>query len=292
MTNLDSIFGVLKDSDKYVYHYTKCKTAIEHLLEDGIFQFSPLLSTNDPKETKDWQLHLCTRSNRVDYPDLRNLSDQFTASLKQRISLACFCCDGPLSGEPLKDISFRGWAKARMWSQYGVDIDGGARVRPHEGVCLVYEREEFHRAVLAAVTADSAALFGRISYRDRPFGNRITSGYGVDLESFEKLGLVRCFERHVLQHAPELLFEKRMDWASESEYRWVFISEPSENFVRVPSLGALRAVIVGADCAPDVILRMVISATKKGIPVTSLDWINGVPWRDFRFEERARMIVL
>lgn len=48
---------------------------------------------------------------------------------------------------------------------------------------------------------------------------------------------------------------------------------------------SLRAVIVGSDCA-DTILREVIDVCSAlNIPVTSLDWVNGVPSRDSRFEE-------
>lgn len=283
MEYLGSIFGALRDRDKYVYHYTKARTAIDHIVNSGTLKFGSMLTTNDPKEVKDWQLFMRSRTVREDYPDLGLLSRQVTKLLKSRTFVGCFCSDGRLTGEPLNDIPQRGWARARMWAQYATEIID-SKVVGHKGVCLVYERSDLNNSIVASVGSAGFVTSGPVNYIDRAFGNRLNGPYGINLDISESIGLDKHLTQHAIEHADELFYEKGSDWSSEAEYRWVVISQLRDSPL-ISYGNSLRAVIIGSDCADSMVREVVDVCSPLNISVTSLDWVNGVPWRDFRFEE-------
>lgn len=51
--------------------------------------------------------------------------------LNETWSLACMTMDNPSATGPVSTWD-RGWARSRMWAQYG---------ESHRGVCLVFDRE-------------------------------------------------------------------------------------------------------------------------------------------------------
>lgn len=290
MNALDQIFGVLKDSEKYIYHYTKPNIAVDHLIGEGTFQLNPLTSTNDPKEVKDWQLSLELDRNDWEYPELGELSLAMTAGLKKRTFLGCFCADGSLTGESLDDIPARGWARARMWAQYGVSIDQrNGKLLSHQGVCLVYQKDRFHQAVLRASGQSGRVLHGRVRYLDRPFGNELRGSYCVSNARLRQLGLEEGLFSHAIDNASALFFEKGTDWATEFEYRWVLIRPEDDGPILVDTSEALRAVILGADCDSEIVAKIVDACAAKRVAITTLNWVNGVPWRDCEFEVKLEM---
>lgn len=57
---------------------------------------------------------------------------------------------------------------------------------------------------------------------------------GLDVEQIYEFGLDAVVSRYVERYHRELFFEKHSDWASEAEYRWVFVNpEPSPVYVDV-----------------------------------------------------------
>ena len=122
-----------KESGKFLYHYTKLETAKEKILAEGKLRFSRLWETNDPKEKRDWEFGMGSNENAdLGKYNLSSLSGQLSEGIKKNTHILCFCQDADgLTGDHLKDIFLRGFARPRMWAQYGGN---------HQGVCLVFEK--------------------------------------------------------------------------------------------------------------------------------------------------------
>lgn len=110
----------IKNHEHYIYHYTKCSTAIKYILPSRTLRFSSLENTNDPKESKDWELGIGTNEN-ADLSEFSpgKISNWLSTELKGRAKLLCFSTDTyPITGDKFKDIFNRGFCKPRMWAQY------------------------------------------------------------------------------------------------------------------------------------------------------------------------------
>lgn len=107
--------------ENLVYHYTTAETANDHILRNKTLKLGTYAKTNDPKETKAWQFSLGTNENRdLGAYRFKETGEHFSAALKEHAKLCCFSMDtAPLTGDHVKDILHRGYAKPRMWAQYG-----------------------------------------------------------------------------------------------------------------------------------------------------------------------------
>jgi len=204
---MDLIVG-LTDAGRFISHYTTIETAIEHILPKRRLRIGTFSRTNDPKENKTWEFQPgATRraTNLVKYNlhATQELSRGLTAQLKGRARVVCFCSDqGPLTATPLDDIYQRGFAKARMWAQYG-----GA----HTGVCLVFDRLELERRIEQQFTAPKFAAIGApIQYVNRriirDFGPN--DPYAIQVELLEAMGMRKYAQAHLERFHHRLFFRK------------------------------------------------------------------------------------
>ena len=46
----------LSDPNKYIYHYTSLTAAFDYILPSNLLRVSPFYHTNDPRESKYWNL--------------------------------------------------------------------------------------------------------------------------------------------------------------------------------------------------------------------------------------------
>lgn len=258
---------------KYVYHYTRAITARQFILENETIQLSQYTTTNDPKETKAWEFGLITFEDRaLDVYKHSELSRWFSNELKSRAKVVCFATDRPpLSGDHMKDIYRRGYAKARMWAQYG---------DAHAGVCLIFDKEK----LLAATKrhfGQHTLLHGPVRYADAALLQKIEHHeFNIDIDLYEALGPKAYVRSHLQRHHPRLFFEKLADWRDESEWRIVLLAEEAGNLY-VPYADSLVAVVHGDSTDPDVSEALMAQTTNSQVQHLGISWKNSTPWYDY-----------
>jgi len=267
------VITYISDATKYVYHYTRATTALDYILRDRTLQLSPYTATNDPKETKTWDFDLITFENRDLKPYKRSeLSKWLSDELKSRAKVVCFSMDRPpLSGEHMKDIYRRGYAKARMWAQYS---------DKHSGVCLVFDRER----LLAAINrhfGQHSLMHGNVRYADAELVRGIEHHeFNIDIDLYESLGAKAYVSWHLQRHHRRLFFEKLVDWRDESEWRIVLLTEEATSLY-LPIDDSLVAVAHGDATDPDISEALMAQTKNEEIQHLGISWKNSSPWYDY-----------
>ena len=122
-----------------LFHYTRLATAIEKILAERRLRLSLMKDTNDPRE---YQFKLLGMTGRALPPEAEGLYNRCHPVLDRitrfECRVLCFCTNekarilqknGDFLEDPIPSTS--GWAKSRMWSQYG---------ESQHGICLVFSR--------------------------------------------------------------------------------------------------------------------------------------------------------
>lgn len=267
-----SIIYAVRDSSRYIYHYTDSSKALDYILKDRTLLLNSFSSTNDPKESKCWRLTPFTTQNPA--PEKlfdRDLAQQIAENLKRTVFLACFCSDSEgLSGDHTKDILLRGLARPRMWAQYA---------EKHQGFCLVFDKAKLLERI-AQQFPDRLFLFGPVTYRDQSWSTRIDPNpFRIEFDHLQEIGVTEYSKKHMLHYARELYFEKLTDWRDEKEWRVVLMDHTGP-----PSLlkfeDSLVGVVHGAETRQEHSKHAVDLANDACITHTGLTWINHSPWYD------------
>jgi hypothetical protein len=252
------------DPNKYLYHYTTSSIALEHILANAELRFSPLINTNDPKETKDWEFsyRLDSNNRNAEFPAI---ADLFKDELQQHCKVVCFTRDDPKkfeSGQSL--IIHRGYCRPRMWAQYAEN---------HSGICLVFDKQKLNELIISQLNFLGDIYQGAIKYKDI-VGD--SDAFSLDCSKINKLGVERFFRYHTKKYLKTLIFEKLVDWKSELEYRWALIST-SLSYEYFSIEEAICGVVLGDDFPGDRISEVLQFSRRYRIPVVQLDWRNGYP---------------
>lgn len=267
-----SIIYGLKDSDRYVYHYTKPGKAIKFILKDRTLLLNSLSETNDPKESKEWQLISWTVSNAPpeSFSD-ESIPKEVANRLKSTVSLACFCADAPgLSGVHLDDILLRGLARPRMWAQYGQD---------HRGFCLVFDKEKLLSRIRQQFPK-KLFLFGPVCYKNRSVVQSFEpNAFRLEFDRLQEIGIEAYVREHMLTYFKELYLEKLEDWRDEREWR-VLMLDNDGALPLVDIEDSLVSVIHGANTGSEDSEKAVSLTSDLGITHTRLYWNNHSPWYD------------
>ena len=264
------IYGVT-DADRFLYHYTSAETAAGYVFRDRSLKLGSFLCMNDPKENKDFRFWTAAaRHDRLLDSGVEGLPSKFSRALKAMTRVACFCTDSrPLTGETLRDISSRGFAKPRMWAEYG---------KKHTGVCLVFDSKRLAEQIMAGAPGCEAVCGGKVNYTNRLFGNSMEDRhYCIDVEHLDRVGFDSAVGLHARQFRHRLFFEKMTDWRDEQEFRWVVLSR-AEGDLHIDYSDSLVGVMIGERTSDvETILRLL----PLNVEVIKLGWINGCPWYDF-----------
>ena len=51
---MNDLWYALQREDRYLYHYTRAETLVNHILPSESLRFSRFQNVNDPRESKDW----------------------------------------------------------------------------------------------------------------------------------------------------------------------------------------------------------------------------------------------
>ena len=248
------------DPRRCVYHYTPAQTAADHILTSMSLRMGSFEHLNDPREAKMWPFKFYARTAEPFDRDLFRLATEFVT--KRSLIM---CCSGNASTVSQADDHFGfGYAHPRMWAQYA---------EKHRGVCLALDRAELDTSV-RETARDRQVFAGSVEYHETNYGSAtgVADPYSVAyLEDVARADLATVMEPHIARHQRDLFFTKHADWRDEWEYRWVVRSSDDEPLL-VPITRALRGVLIGHDCPPDLLERIVSVCSKQQVPVHRIFW--------------------
>jgi Protein of unknown function (DUF2971) len=241
------VFKEQSVNEEYVYHYTTWERLLD-IMHAG-FRLSPLATMNDPRESKEWLLHLMIQTDflpedrgRRRIPDETIAAAQATVNdYRSKVRVGAFCIDHSL--ENREDGVFRGYGHPRMWAQYADN---------HKGVCIVLNKAGLDRAIRERypMSGDSWVRSGRVRYVESMWDD--PAFLSIELSS-----VVQARENvrdHLVNNADTLFFTKHTDWRDENEYRWVYYGagglETGEVGFQSPFVNIknhVAALVLGAD---------------------------------------------
>lgn len=166
------------------------------------------------------------------------------------VKVLCLTQDAPFKHDVERLFSF-GYARPRMWEQYGDD---------HRGVCLCFQRDELLATLEREANGDypapavppGAYRHGAVVYRRTgPDQEALTAPLAsITADPWRGASGDDAYD-FLVKHRDtlwgELLFAKLDDWEGEREYRWVMLRRDDPNPVFVPYRTALKSIIVGEE---------------------------------------------
>lgn len=246
--------------DTFLHHYTKLATAVEHILAHQELRLGRFRDTNDPREYKKFNVRMAGRDLGHDvYEQVVRLADEM---LKDTWGLACLTMDNPSATEPVNTWD-RGWARSRMWAQYGEN---------HGGVCLVFDRQEMVREVVDQLDAEGDAGHGPVRYEN----SAALNAFVIDANRVDPANPLIAVTNQMWAHHEELFLLKARDWETEYEYRFLLRrQEPSPFSATVRS--SLRGLVLG-DVVSEA-YRPSIDALCETLQIgaSRIVWNNGTP---------------
>ena len=265
----DDSFHRTRDPERFVYHYTSRDVGLTHILAERQLKVAPFSSTNDPRESKDWEFDLYWKGGRK-LPKIKSHAEwkrTATELAKGTAKLLCMSSDDQVAvmNDPL-DTFARGFARPRMWAQYAEN---------HQGICLVFDREVLHQAITDQLGTRATIYNGLVSYSNE---ESVREGaFSLDYNQIAEVGLKSVLSDHIRRFHRLLFFTKAEDWSTEFEYRWlVYSSSPGlEEFVDFGD--ALVAVVVGSSFHKVYYASLKPLCAKHRAKFGRLDWRNGHP---------------
>jgi hypothetical protein len=256
------LFGDLQPGEDYLYHYTSAETA-QLILESGMLRMSPYAGTNDPRESRVWSpaLQLDVEDERLDY---ERLVTEFNAATRERVKLTCLSLDGPNVGPMYGSYANRGFARPRMWAQYGYQ---------HTGVCLIFSKSEVDRAFTDTFGNRPYAWSGPVSYH----GSRLGDHQGLFILSASEVvtyGEREASLRFVERNRLTMLFAKNPDWMTEAEFRYVVMSDSLHESLVIAQ--ALVGVVCGMDIGLSDAKNLKAVAERLAVTTAKAQWMNGL----------------
>jgi hypothetical protein len=204
------------------------------------------------------------RRDELDVDALLALTGEISRLLRDRCRLACLSRSGLWDwGGP---VGFgNGYARARMWAQYG---------NLHAGVCLAFDQERLQ--------ASFRATFG---HRDDLTAYAAPVRYRTDREpsrglQFRLPEITEDVERHIDFLFPamvaDLYFTKAWDWSTETEYRFV-VRGQVDDYEYLDITDSLTGVFVG----PRFPRRRLPDLKERCGPLWEADRVYQINWREW-----------
>lgn len=264
--------------DRFLYHYTRFDTALEHILAKRELRLSPFSAMNDPRESSDWQFTprdfpTVLGTQAVQDRTVRHANDR----LKRTWKVLALTADDPDAMQIPTNLFSRGFARARMWASYGGN---------HRGGCLVFDRAKMIDEVGAqlGIDTDHRWYSSAVQYTDDFSADALV----LSGEEIGTHGIEQALQRHQARHYSSLFFHKNRDWATEYEYRFVAQRLDDFGYLFVNVSQSLVGMVLGKD-VPDVYAPTVDKAAERAvIGVGQLEWRNGAPRLDLPTWERPK----
>jgi hypothetical protein len=253
------------EDEDLLYHYTSAPIAVESILRTGELRLGQFAFTNDPRESRSWQMSASLPDDYdLEPEDFLKLSEEADGVLRRSVKLACFTQDD-FPRDDRDGASGRGFAHSSLWSHYG----GG-----HRGVCIGFRRDLLDR--LESELSQLGDYFhGPVHYVDD--ASPPYEATHVDMGQVEEFGLDAVLTVRIRKNWEQLFFIKDQDWVTEREYRCVVLN-PVPGPIYIDVSDHIRAVILG-DSFPTNQVATVHYAVEafKNVEVATIRYQNGRP---------------
>lgn len=278
----DPFMEYIKSEDA-LFHYTNMKKT-KLILEGRRFKPSLKGSMTDPNEfiPKDigwavWgEVPGDDDSIRAMHQTAAVALSRIKSLTQEKSQIMCFCSnsrpyiDVP-NEEPHGDstVSDEGWAKSRMWIQYG---------DRHEGCCLVFSKEKLKGAIDRTT--------GRVESAFPPWDEAVWYIKGLkgheppEPNVIDRIGAEEYARGYMARNYHDIYFKKDIDFRDESEYRFVIVS-PQGGIEYVDISDSIKGVIVGYKATAGQAASVAISCKELSIEVSRMTWESGFPWLEY-----------
>lgn len=266
-----------RDTRRYIYHYTRAETALNHILPTGQIRLGPISNANDAREAKllgftvlskdilnrtgPWGGKVTDALMAPDVKQHRRMADAMSAKLTSNVKFLCLSRDHKPS--TTDDPGYhRGYARPAMWAYYAGN---------HTGICLVFDRQQLAERISATVTGDEIFWFGNVSYPKRLKHEPWRQAFNLDPSVVGNTITEQFVRAHAKQHYRELFLRKHPDWQTEKEWRALIYSE-SREVILVDYRNALKGIVLGAGIEPETLRAITSYANGTGITVLAMNW--------------------
>ena len=214
----------LRDDD-ILFHYSTSEKAIM-ILESMRLRLSKRKESIDPIENGDIPLsvNMATQAGYYGMPE--KLIEETNRALED-VNQVCFCknsSEGQLANQTFPQFEKYGFAKPRMWDQYG---------DRYKGVCLIFSK----KAITDKLDSPKYKIddVNYVTYAE--FSKMIKP---INGDIIEKCGYEE-YRDNYLQHIKGMHFLKHVDYTNESEFR---ICSFSKEDIFIDISKALKGVVV------------------------------------------------
>jgi hypothetical protein len=273
---MTDVWYLLKDHERYVYHYTRSETLVRYILPTKKLRFSRFKDVNDPRESKSWRFNYTAFPER--FSNWTELEADINARIKDTARLACFVRDPPDAAMAGRDehgaatiqrAYERGHSRPRMWSQYAED---------YGGACLVFDRAKLDASVrLEGEKLNAFVHAAAVVYENPPALPELRKPNAFMIQTVDFLRDAQAATNtHINRHWRELFFLKARDWEQEREYRWLLnVSDAQDFFVNIET--SLVGILIG-DRFPESLKHPVEAFTREtSTQFAEMEWQNGFP---------------
>lgn len=206
-----------------LYYYCSLETALNHILKHNQLLLSPIISTNDPRENKNFDFATTSMGN-IDHT---KVGSEISKAVRENCKVLCF------TKEPNKSIW--GFELSRMWAYYG------AR---HKGVCLLLDKQKFLEENKHFI---NPKLFKEINYYEFDIDDPYLEPKMVDYIKMAEIGKKKYLDEiFIPDNVDYLYFTKNKEWDSEHEIRLIHHSENQENEY-CSIIKSLHSIYLGVD---------------------------------------------
>lgn len=218
---------VLKGSEP-VFHYTSYSVFTEQLMATEKLKFNLLKYTNDPRENKYRHYGVGGFSLGNDaYKKSEIVSKKLNEVVLNHSKICCFCRNSS------NGIN-HGFAKSRMWSQYGEN---------HKGVCLVFSKVKLLRTIKTQAPSKSLVYGDKVIYSSKGINLVAMQINGDELETTTPYDYTYD---HINEHYKEIFYKKDIDYRDEREFRVTVIDDSkAPKYFNIND--SLIGVILGVD---------------------------------------------
>lgn len=256
------------DAGKYLFHYTKLGTMMDHILPNMQLRMSPFSRMNDPRESKKWNLTFFLPADL--FPEGFSAVEgslEYSDRIKGNAHVVCFTRDDPELAIERSDSHYgRGYAHPSLWDRYA---------EAHSGVCLAFNIKLLTQAIQKSVGGQGRLLHDRVAYADMPSADE--DAFRLDLSELFRIDKDQMVRQHLDKHAAQFFFCKSLDWKPECEYRWVLLADSSAVDHYVDISGSLRCVIFGDAVSEELSRECRDRLREVDIGSAQMRYINGNP---------------
>ena len=253
-----ALFGK-NETDNLVCHYTTRETALEKILPTGKIMLNMLGKTNDPREYIDWGVTVTGGSDKME-PFWQAVA-LVKENRKGKTKVLCLTMDD--SKHQRFGLMRRGFARSRMWAQYGGN---------HAGMCLVFDKKVLEAEIGKTVISTEDCYFGPVVYTDQDFGIELNFDPTRETEA----DIQRVVDLYIRKNIRSLFFTKHLDWRDEMEYR-AMVYDDKKEAVFSSITNCLKGIVLGHKFPAADIPLVQEYGRKYGSKVGQLQWPDGIP---------------